>query len=140
MPPAKPFRLAVKAVIFGEQNRCLLLRRSASNKHFVGCWEWPGGKVDPGEDFATATLRETAEEAGLQIELTGLAGATSFEMPAVNVVLLCTEARVISGAVRLSDEHDAFEWVPLAELGRFNLVPQVTDFVLAYSRRKTASV
>jgi len=47
----KPFRLAVKAVIFDDQQRCLLLRRSAINHHFVGCWEWPGGKVDEGEDF-----------------------------------------------------------------------------------------
>jgi len=93
--PAKPFRLAVKAVVFDDANRCLLLRRSAANKNFVGCWEWPGGKVDSGEDFATAALRETAEEAGLQIELTGLAGVTSFEMPAASIVLLCMEARVV---------------------------------------------
>jgi ADP-ribose pyrophosphatase YjhB (NUDIX family) len=50
----QPFRLAVKAVVIDDANRCLLLRRSAANKNFVGCWEWPGGKVDPGEDFASA--------------------------------------------------------------------------------------
>ena len=136
---AKPFRLAVKAVVLDDANRCLLLRRSATNKHFVGCWEWPGGKVEAGEDFATATLRETAEEAGLQIELTGLAGATRFEMPVGSIILLCTEARVLAGTARLSDEHDAMEWVPLAELGRFNVLPQVRDFMLDYAARKLAS-
>jgi len=135
---AKPFRLAVKAVVFDGAKRCLLLRRSAANKGFVGCWEWPGGKVDDGEDFATATLRETAEEAGLQIELTGPAGVTSFEMPAASIVLLCMEARLVSGEVRLSHEHDAAEWVPLAELGRFNLPTAVGDFMLAYAARKAA--
>lgn len=136
--PRHSFRLAVKAVVFDDANRCLLLRRSAANQNFVGCWEWPGGKVDAGEDFATATLRETAEEAGLQIELTGLAGVTRFEMPVASIVVLCMEARVLSGDVRLSHEHDAMEWVPLAELGRFNLFPRVGDFMLGYAARKLA--
>jgi len=134
---AKPYRLAVKAVVFDSANRCLLLRRSAANKNFVGCWEWPGGKVDDGEDFATATLRETAEEAGLIIELTGLAGVTDFEMPAASIVLLCMEARIVAGELRLSHEHDAAEWVPLPELGRFKLPPRVDQFMFAYAARKT---
>src|ERR1035441_10199215 len=104
--PVKPFRLAVKAVILDGQHRCLLVRRSSFNKNFVGCWEWPGGKVDAGEDFATAVLRETREETGLEVEITGLAGATSFEMPKVNVVLLCMEVRILNGDIHLSDEHD----------------------------------
>ncbi|MFA5262254.1 MAG: NUDIX domain-containing protein [Opitutaceae bacterium] len=135
---AKPFRLAVKAVVFDDANRCLLLRRSTANKSFVGCWEWPGGKVDDGEDFATATLRETAEEAGLQIEITGLAGVTDFEMPALNVVLLCTEARIVSGTLSLSHEHDDAEWVPLTELRRFKLIPRVDEFMFSYAARKAA--
>ena len=59
-------------------------------------------------------------------------------MPAVSIVLLCMEARVISGGLRLSHEHDAAEWVPLAELGRFGLIPRVGDFMLAYAARKAA--
>ena len=134
--PGKPFSLAVKAVILDDQGRCLLLRRSAVNRHFVGCWEWPGGKVDPGEDFAAAVLRETREEAGLELELVGLAGATSFEMPAVNVVLLCLEARAAGRELRLSEEHDAAEWVPLAELGKRDLVETHRAFMLEYAARQ----
>ena len=94
VPASRPFRLAVKAVIFDDWNRCLLIRRSTANRNFAGCWEWPGGKLDPGEDFATGLAREVREECGLQVELTGLAGATEFAMPAVNVILLCLEARL----------------------------------------------
>ena len=118
----KPFRLTVKAVILDGQQRCLLVRRSAFNRSFVGCWEWPGGKVDEGEDFATALLREAREETGLEVQITGLAGATLYEMPALHMVLLCMEASIVSGELRLSEEHDDFAWVPLSELPQWNIL------------------
>src|ERR1035438_8202236 len=95
--PVKPFRLTVKAIIFDDQQRCLLVRRSAFNRNFVGCWEWPGGKLDDGEDFATALLREAREETGLEVEITGLAGAVAYEMAATHIVLLCMETSRVSG-------------------------------------------
>jgi 8-oxo-dGTP diphosphatase len=132
----KPFNLAVKAVIFDEQQRCLVLRRSRANKHFVGAWEWPGGKVDDGEAFADAVLRETREETSLEIDITGLAGATQFEMPAVNVVMLCMEARIVDCQINLSEEHDDFAWVPLNEIDRLLLPEQIRGFMLDYAKRK----
>ncbi len=134
----KPFVLAVKAVILDDRGRCLLIRRSAANRHFAGNWEWPGGKVDPGEDFANALHREVAEETGLTVDLTAFAGATSFDMPAVRVVALCMEARVTGGTLNLSDEHDAAEWVPLAELNRWDLTEHARGFMLEYAGRAVA--
>ena len=130
----KPFSLAVKAVILDAGGRCLLIRRSTANLHFVGQWEWPGGKVDPGEDFASAVIRETREETSLEVEITGLAGATHFEMPKVNVVLLCMETRIVGGEIKLSDQHDQFVWVPLTELSHWKSPEQIANFMLGYSR------
>ena len=129
----KPFSLAVKAVIVDPAGRCLLIRRSAANLHFVGTWEWPGGKVDPGEDFASAVIRETREETSLEVEITGLAGVTHFEMPKVNVVLLCMEVRAVRGEIKLSDEHDQFMWVPLSELDRWPVPEQIAEFMFQYA-------
>jgi 8-oxo-dGTP diphosphatase len=133
---SKPFKLSVKAVVLDEQRRCLLLRRSAHNHNFVGCWEWPGGKVNDGEAFADAVVREMREETSLEIEITGLAGATQFEMPAVNVVQLCMEARVTGGTLELSEEHDDFAWVPFNEFFQHEIHVLVRDFMLAYAQRK----
>ncbi|MBN2560010.1 MAG: NUDIX domain-containing protein [Phycisphaerae bacterium] len=132
----KPYGLAVKAVIVDTSGRCLLLRRSEANRSFVGCWEWPGGKVDPGEHFADAVVRETREEIGLDVEITGFAGATEFEMPKTNVVLLCMEARITGGEIALSHEHDAHEWVALGDIGNRQLPPAIRDFMVAYAERK----
>lgn len=132
----KPYGLAVKAAIFDEQGQCLLIRRSANNRSFVGCWEWPGGKVDEGEDFAAALHREVAEETGLTVELIGFAGATSFEMPDLSCVLVCMEARLISGDLKLSDEHDDFVWVSLKEIPLYKYPPRISDLMREYAARQ----
>jgi 8-oxo-dGTP diphosphatase len=129
----------VKAVILDAAGGCLLIRRSAANLHFVGMWEWPGGKVDSGEDFATAVVRETREETSLEVEITGLVGATHFEMPKVNVILLCMETRIVGGEIKLSEEHDQFMWVPLSELTRWPLPEQVAPFMLEYAKRSISA-
>ena len=49
--------------------RMLLVRRCDT-----GDWELPGGHVDPGESAPEAAVRETAEESGITVEITGLAG------------------------------------------------------------------
>ncbi|MER6349166.1 bifunctional class I SAM-dependent methyltransferase/NUDIX hydrolase [Streptomyces sp. NPDC001595] len=58
-PPAPHAAVGVGAILHGE--RGLLLGR-----HRRGTWELPGGKVDPGESFEEAVVRELAEETGLQ--------------------------------------------------------------------------
>jgi 8-oxo-dGTP diphosphatase len=55
-----------------EQGSLLLVRRSDS-----GAWELPGGRVDVGESAVDAAIRETAEEAGLHVRITGLVGLFS---------------------------------------------------------------
>lgn len=118
----KPWALSVKAVITDAEGRQLLLRRAPDSRHFKGEWEWPGGKVDPGEDFAVALAREVREECGLEVEFTGLAGSSEFELEMVRVVMVCLNARVTGGAMRLSEEHDDFAWIAPAELSAQELI------------------
>jgi len=49
--------------------RLLLVRRCDT-----GDWELPGGHVDPGESASDAAVRETAEESGITVQVTGLVG------------------------------------------------------------------
>ena len=136
---AKPLGLAVKAVIRDGDGGMLLLRRSAANRSFVGCWEWPGGKCDPGESFDQALVREVFEETGLTVEITGCVGATSFETPKVNAVLLCLEARITGGALRLSVEHDASDWVAGSAFPALDLPPQIRAFMIEHAATKGAA-
>jgi 8-oxo-dGTP diphosphatase len=133
---SKPWTLAVRAVVHDAQGRMLLLRRSNVCRNFVGCWEWPGGKVDPGEDFASAVTRETREETSLEVEITGLAGVTHFEAPAAHFVTLCMEVKTIGGEFKLSEEHDQHAWVAPTDFPKLPFTGQVTQFMLEYATRK----
>jgi 8-oxo-dGTP diphosphatase len=59
-----PLIHVVAAVIVDDRGHYLVAKRAA-HKHQGGCWEFPGGKVDPGETEAQALTRELAEEIGL---------------------------------------------------------------------------
>ncbi|MDH7487214.1 MAG: NUDIX domain-containing protein [Anaerolineae bacterium] len=131
----KPFALSIKVVIRDEADRCLLLRRSASSKGNPGKWEFPGGKVEAGEDFDAALLREVAEETGLTVSLHRVAGAAESEMPTRKVAYLILEGRLESGQVRLSSEHEDYAWVAPHDLLGMDLVEQFRPFAQAYGQQ-----
>jgi len=130
--PEKPFHLAVRAIIRDERDRCLLLRRSSACKHFVGTWEWPGGKAERGEEVDEAVRREVREETALEIELKGVAGSYGIEMARLRIAVLCMEARCTGGTLLLSEEHDESAWVPIAELPKWDLTPGLREFALGH--------
>lgn len=129
---SKPWGLAVRAIIRDEAGRWLLVHRSSQCKHFAGTWELPGGKMDPGETVDAALRREVREETGLTVLPSGVAGVTEWEMAKVHVVSLYVNTVMEAGAVTLSAEHDAFDWVAQAELRALELNPQMRDFFSNY--------
>jgi 8-oxo-dGTP diphosphatase len=129
---AKPWRLIVKAIVQDDAGKCLLIRRSGSSRSYAGDWDLPGGKADDGERFDEALAREVAEETGLTIALHGVAGAIEYEMPEVRGAALFMEARLVSGDVCLSDEHDKYEWRTREELADTQLAGQLRTFLSAY--------
>ena len=127
--------MVVKGILLDAHARVLLIRRAAGNRNYAGCWEWPGGKVDPGEDFARALVREMREETGLAVDVSRVAGATEFEMEHARALLVAMEVRTRGGDLRLSEEHDAWEWAPFHELEKRPLPGSVGEFMMEYARR-----
>jgi 8-oxo-dGTP diphosphatase len=117
----KPFALSVKAVIQDQEGRCLLLRRSRLCKNNAGKWDLPGGKVDPGEAIDAALVREVAEECGMAISVDRVLGAAESDTPTKQVVYVIFGGRHVSGEVRLSEEHDGYQWVFREDLAKADL-------------------
>jgi 8-oxo-dGTP diphosphatase len=132
----KPLKLSVKIVVRDDAGRCLLLKRSPSSKGNPGKWDFPGGKIDPGESFDEALLREVVEETGLTISIQGVAGTAESEAPTAKVIYLILEGRVESGQLSLSEEHDDCAWVEPQELLSMDFASQFQSFARAYSERQ----
>lgn len=129
----KPPSLAVGTLIDNGEGTYLLLQRSETSKHFAGAWETPGGKLNKGESFTDALVREAREETGLEIVLDKLAGASEFPFPEENpeklIVMLYMYAHKVSGKVTLSEEHQDSVWLPLSEFRTKKLTPALASFV-----------
>lgn len=100
-------RLGCTAVIFDENKRVLLTRRTDN-----GLWCLPGGAMDSGESAAEACVREVWEETGLHVRVKRLVGLYSDpnqliiypDGNKVFVVALSFEAEIVGGELGLSDE------------------------------------
>jgi len=94
--------------------RCLAAQRGPAMR-LPGKWEFPGGKVEPGEDPLTALAREVHEELGLAIAVGEPLGTGRDPAGDVAVRLDVYLAVVTGGELRLLEHADA-RWVQAAEL------------------------
>lgn len=118
MTVARPLPAVLAIVIRGAE--VLLVRRA--NPPDAGLWGFPGGKLDWGETLAEATLRELAEETGVQARYTGVLTALDVIAPPFHYVLIASRCDWISGEPIAADDALDAAWVPLADLpGRGDL-------------------
>jgi 8-oxo-dGTP diphosphatase len=103
---------AVVGVAVVEGGRVLAARRSRPAE-LAGSWEFPGGKVEPGEDPAVTAVREIEEELGCVVAVTGWLVGES--VVADGLVLRIAAARLVDGDP-VPGEHDAVRWLRAGEL------------------------
>jgi 8-oxo-dGTP diphosphatase len=112
----------VAAVITDNEGRVLACRR-APHKSLAGLWEFPGGKVEPGESDEQALVREIREELGVQIEV-GDYLATSIEKAGeLDIELAAYFVKLVAGTVLSSSDHDQLQWVSLDALDSVDWAP-----------------
>ncbi len=108
--PAKPTTdgVEVVAAAITDRQRVLAARRTVP-KELAGLWEFPGGKVEPGETHQMALAREITEELGIGIHVGNVIGVHPIPGVGLLHVYLC---QVVGHApLRLLDQHDQVRWV-----------------------------
>lgn len=128
----KPYKLAVRALIWNKHRYCLLLKRSITSKSNAGKWEFPGGKIDEGESLDKAMRREIAEETGLEVSFRRVVGAFEIELANFKVAQIVLEAYAESEDVRLSQEHSQCLWVKPQDFLNIDLSEYLLPFVKDY--------
>lgn len=116
--PAK-VTLLVSAFIVRD-GRMLFMRRAPHRESAPGEWEAVGGRLEQDEHPLDALHREVSEETALAIEVIRIADVFTLRRLAEHVVGISWLCAWKGGEVQRSDEHDAHEWVPFAEIQDFD--------------------
>jgi 8-oxo-dGTP diphosphatase len=120
---AFPLVLVAAVVLVDVDGRVLLARRP-EGKAMAGLWEFPGGKVDPGETPETALIRELAEELGIDVAASCLAPFTfaSHAYPDFHLLMPLYVCRRWSG-IPVAREGQRLAWVRPARLADYPMPP-----------------
>ena len=113
--------IRVAAAVIRKGGRVLVCRRK-EGKRLAGTWEFPGGKIEPGESASAALIREIKEELGVEVapikELMTVRHRYDFGEIELVAVLCGASADPVS-----STDHDRLEWCWPEALMDYELAP-----------------
>lgn len=95
---------------------------------FESMWEFPGGKIEPGESREVALKREIQEELGVDIAIENLLCTTEYDYPSFHLTMHCYLCSIASGEIELR-EHKSARWLRPEELGSEEWLPADKDVI-----------
>ena len=110
----------VAAIIHDADGRIFATQRGYGD--FKDFWEFPGGKMEPGESPEEALKREIWEELETRIVIERFIRTIEWDYPQFHLTMHCFWCRVESGALTLK-EHEAARWLSTNQLNSVNWLP-----------------
>lgn len=95
---------------------------------FEGMWEFPGGKIEPGESRESALRREIQEELGIDITIDKFLCTTDYDYPSFHLTMHCYLCSVKSGMIELR-EHKSARWLTVESLDSVEWLPADKEIV-----------
>ena len=100
--------ITVVAAIILDGGRILATQRGYGD--YKDGWEFPGGKIEPGETPQQALVREIKEELDMEIAVGNFLTAVEYDYPAFHLSMQCFWCRIVEGTPILK-EHEAARWL-----------------------------
>ena len=113
--------IRVVGAVFHDGERFLACRKKPG-KPLEGHWEFPGGKIEPGESPEQALAREIYEELNLIAEVGQKVTTTTYEYDFATIELTTFYCTLVDGDLRLTD-HDDTKWVTSTEAAHLTWAP-----------------
>ena len=112
--------ILVAAAVIREGNRVFATQRGYGP--YKDGWEFPGGKIEPGETATEALKREIREELDTEIEVGDCLTSVEYDYPEFHLSMECFWAKVLSGDLILR-EHEAARWLSAEEMDCVDWLP-----------------
>ncbi|MBR5467115.1 MAG: 8-oxo-dGTP diphosphatase MutT [Bacteroidaceae bacterium] len=116
----------VAAIILDEEKRILATQRGYGE--YEGWWEFPGGKIEPGEGPEVALRREIMEELGVEIAVENLLCTVEYDYPKFHLSMLCFMCRISNGEIDLR-EHKSAQWLSKETLDDVEWLPADVEVI-----------
>ena len=117
----------VTAAIIRQEQQYLICQR-AHDDELPLLWEFPGGKLEPGETLEECIIRECQEELGVDIRICGEFGKTSYPYKQWELVFTFFDAEIAAGTP-VTTVHEQIRWVSAAELKDYTFCPADVEIV-----------
>ena len=125
----KSYGLTVRGIIKNDSDEILIVTRHPKSRTDPEMWELPGGKVENGEFFADALVREIKEETDLDVKVGDFCEAVQDDYPHRRTVQLIMYAKDITGDVKISDEHDEWMWAGVEEIKSLDITSSLEKII-----------
>ena len=114
--------MKVVAAVIRSKDGNILITQRGEGMSFTGKWEFPGGKINDGEDHKDALKREIQEELLLDIKVGEEALQWKFKYPFGIIEFIAFHSEIEKGELTLVEHMDA-KWVRPSELVNYEWVP-----------------
>ena len=113
--------IEVAAAIIVKDNKVFATQRGYGE--FKDGWEFPGGKLEPGESAREALIREIREELDVDIRVGRLLETVEYDYPKFHLTMHCFICELLSEEIVLKDHEDA-RWLKEEELDTVDWLPE----------------